>query len=183
MPELLICIAIVVVLLIFGISVYNKLVPLRNNVKNAFAQIETQLQRRFDLIPNLVETVKGYSSHEKELLENIAASRHKFINATSNAEKMAIDTQLTASLRSLFSYVENYPELKANINFMNLQNELSQTEEKLAFARQFYNDAVTMYNNKRQTFPNIIIAKICGFKEEELFFAEDGAEKAPRVQF
>lgn len=183
MPGIIIAVVILVILIAFVISTYNTLVQLRNKVKNSFAQIDTQLQRRFDLIPNLVETVKGFAEHEKELLENVAASRSGFLNAGSNQEKLAMNNQLTASLRSLFVVAENYPELKANTNFLKLQDELSETEEKVAFSRQFYNDAVTMYNNKLQMFPSNLVAGIFGFKEEALFDSDEEAQQAPKVQF
>lgn len=174
---------VVVAIFVFVITTYNDLVRLRNKVKNAFAQIDTQLQRRFDLIPNLVETVKGFATHEKELLENVAASRSGYMNASSNGEKLAMNNQLTSNLRSLFAVAENYPELKANTNFLKLQDELSETEDKVTYSRQFYNDAVTIYNNKIQMFPGNMIAGIFGFKEEELFNTDDEAKEAPRVQF
>ena len=181
--EKYIILGIIVVLVAFVITTYNSLVRLRNKVKNSFAQIDTQLQRRFDLIPNLVETVKGYASHEKGLLENITASRAGFVNASSNAEKLAMDNQLTTNLRSLFAVSENYPELKANQNFVKLQEELSQTEDKVAYSRQFYNDAVTMYNDKLQTFPANIIGSMFRFEEEALFASEEKAKEAPKVKF
>ncbi len=174
---------IVVAIVVFVITTYNELVRLRNKVKNAFAQIDTQLQRRFDLIPNLVETVKGFATHEKELLENVAASRSGYMNASSNGEKLAMNNQLTSNLRSLFAVAESYPELKANTNFLKLQDELSETEDKVTYSRQFYNDAVTIYNNKIQMFPGNLVAGIFGFKEEELFNTDDEAKDAPRVQF
>ena len=178
-------IAIIVIVLIIAwvISTYNSIVPLRNKVKNAFAQIDAQLQRRFDLIPNLVETIKGYATHEKELLENVTASRSGYMNATTNEQKMEMGNQLTSTLKTLFAVAENYPDLKANTNFMSLQEELSETEDKIVYARQFYNDAVTIYNNKIQLFPANIIAGIFGFKEEALFDAGAEARKAPKVQF
>lgn len=174
---------VVVAIIVFVIVTYNSLVQLRNKVKNAFAQIDTQLQRRFDLIPNLVETVKGFATHEKELLESVAASRSGYINASSNGEKMAMNNQLTSSLRSLFAVSENYPELKSNTNFLQLQDELSETEDKITYARQFYNDAVTIYNNKLQTFPNNMVAGIFGFRDEELFNSVEDAKEAPKVSF
>ena len=173
----------VIAIAAFVITTYNTLVRLRNKVKNAFAQIDTQLQRRFDLIPNLVETVKGFATHEKELLENVAASRSGYMNASTNGEKMAMNNQLTSNLRSLFAVAESYPDLKANANFLQLQDELSETEDKVTYARQFYNDAVTIYNDKIQMFPGNMVAGIFGFREEELFNSDDGAKEAPRVQF
>ena len=179
----IIAIIVIVVIIAWVISTYNSLVPLRNKVKNAFAQIDTQLQRRFDLVPNLVETVKGYASHEQHVFENVAASRSGYMNATSNEQKLEMNNQLTSTLKTLFAVAENYPELKANANFMSLQEELSEIEEKIVYARQFYNDAVTIYNNKIQLFPGNIIAGIFGFKEEALFNVTDEARKAPKVQF
>ena len=172
-----------VVVLTFVITTYNTLVRLRNKVKNSFAQIDTQLQRRFDLIPNLVETVKGFATHEKELLENVTASRNGYAHVTSNDQKMAMIDQLTMGLRSLFAVVENYPDLKANTNFLKLQDELSETEDKITYARQFYNDAVTIYNDKIQMFPGVMVAAILGFREEELFNTEAEAKAAPHIRF
>lgn len=174
---------ILVVMIAFVIATYNSLVQLRNKVKNAFAQIDTQLQRRFDLIPNLVETVKGYAGHEKEVLEKITASRSGYMNASSNEQKLEMNNQLSSTLKSLFAVAENYPDLKANTNFLKLQEDLSETEDKVAYARAFYNDAVTIYNNKLQMFPSNVIAGVFGFKEEALFDAIDEANQAPRVQF
>ena len=179
----IIFIAIVAVVVIFNIMTYNKLVRLRNQVMNAFAQIETLLQRRFDLIPNLVETVKGYQIHEKELLENVAAARSGFLNAGSNQEKMEVYNDLSSHLRKLFAVTEAYPDLKANQSFMMLQQELSGTEDKLTYARQFYNDAVTMFNDSILIFPNNIVASMSGFKAEELFDAVQEADKVPNVSF
>lgn len=186
MPGAIVAIILVVILIViiaFVISTYNELVRLKNKVKNSFAQIDTQLQRRFDLIPNLVETVKGFAAHEKELLENVTASRSGYMNAGSGEEKLAMSNQLTSALKTLFAVTENYPELKANTNFLKLQDELAETEDKVAFSRQFYNDAVTIYNNKLQMFPSNLVARIFGFKEEALFNTDEEAKEAPRVQF
>ena len=180
---LIIALVVVVAIILWLVGVYNGLVNARNKVKNAFAQIDTQLQRRFDLIPNLVETVKGYASHEKELLENVTASRSGYMNATSAGEKLEANNQLTSTLKTLFAVAENYPDLKANQNFSKLQDDLKGTEDKIAFSRQFYNDSVTNYNNKLQMFPNNIVAGMFGFKEETLFNTEDAARVAPKVQF
>lgn len=182
MPGIIIGI-IVVVVIGFVIVTYNNLVQLRNKVKNSFAQIDTQLQRRFDLIPNLVETVKGFAEHEKELLENVTASRSGYMSAGSNQEKLAMNNQLTSTLKTLFAVAENYPDLKANANFLRLQSELSEMEEKVAFSRQFYNDSVTIYNNKIQMFPGNLVAGIFGFQEEALFSSDEDAKEAPKVQF
>lgn len=178
-----IALIILVVIAFWLIATYNGLIQARNKVRNAFAQIDTQLQRRFDLIPNLVETVKGYASHEKELLENVTASRSGYMNATTAAEKMAADNQLTSTLKTLFAVSENYPELKANENFSKLQDDLKGTEDKVAFSRQFYNDSVTKYNDKLLMFPTNIIGSMFGFKEEELFKTDEAAKVAPKVQF
>ena len=178
-----IALIILVVIAFWLIATYNGLIQARNKVKNAFAQIDTQLQRRFDLIPNLVETVKGYAAHEKELLENVTASRSGYMNATTAAEKMAADNQLTSTLKTLFAVSENYPELKANENFSKLQDDLKGTEDKVAFSRQFYNDSVTKYNDKLLMFPTNIIGSMFGFKEEELFKTDEAAKTAPKVQF
>lgn len=175
---------IIIVLIVFWlIATYNGLIQSRNKVRNAFAQIDTQLQRRFDLIPNLVETVKGYATHEKELLENVTASRSGYMNASTPSEKMAADNQLTSTLKTLFAVSENYPELKANENFSKLQDDLKGTEDKVAFSRQFYNDSVTKYNNQLQVFPTNIVGSMFGFNEEVLFKTEDSARVAPKVQF
>lgn len=179
-----IALVILAVLVFAVIGIYNNLVTARLKVKNAFAQIDTQLQRRFDLIPNLVETVKGYAAHEKGVLENVTAARSGYMNATTTGEKIAADNQLTSTLKTLFAVAENYPELKANENFSKLQDDLRGTEDKVAFSRQFYNDAVTMYNNKIAVFPNNIVAGVFKFEEEELYKVEsEEAKKAPKVQF
>ncbi len=180
---LIILLVVIVAVVAFIIGTYNTLVRLRNAVKNSFAQIDAQLQRRFDLIPNLVETVKGFAAHEKELLENVTASRSGYMNATTNEEKLAMSNQLTSTLKTLFAVVENYPQVKADTNFLNLQNELAETEEKIAYARQFYNDAVTIYNNKIQMFPGNLVAGMFGFREEALFSTVEEAKAAPQVQF
>jgi len=183
MLGIIIVIVVLLVIVLFMVSTYNTLVKARNRVKNSFAQIDTQLQRRFDLIPNLVETVKGFATHEKELLENVSASRSGYMNAHSTEEKLEMNNQLTSTLKTLFAVTENYPELKADQNFLKLQDELSETEDKVTYARQFYNDAVTIYNDKIQVFPNNLIAGIFGFNEETLFNAEDATKSAPKVQF
>jgi len=183
MTGLIIVIVILVVIILFIIGIYNTLVRARNRVKNSFAQVDTQLQRRFDLIPNLVETVKGFATHEKELLENVTASRSGYMNANSAEEKLEMNNQLTSTLKTLFAVAENYPELKANQNFIKLQEELSETEDKVTYSRQFYNDAVTIYNNKIQVFPNNMVAGIFGFTEERLFSADNIVKDAPKVKF
>lgn len=179
-----IVLGIIVILAILFVSVYNNLVTSRNKVHNAFANIDTQLQRRFDLIPNLVETVKGYASHESKVLENVTAARSGYMNAKTPEEKMEADNALTGTLKTLFAVAEGYPELKANQNFSKLQEDLKGTEDKIAFSRQFYNDAVTMYNDKLLVFPNNIIGGMFGFKAEALYKIDnDSAKQTPKVQF
>ena len=159
MDILMIIILVIVVILIIGIIlIYNGLVNARNKVKNSWAQIEVQLNRRADLIPNLVETVKGYASHEKEVFEKVTAARSGLLHAQGVEEVAEANNMLTDTLRTLFAVSENYPDLKANENFINLQNQLKDTEDKIAYARQFYNDTVLMYNNKCETFPSNIFA-------------------------
>ena len=180
-----VAVAVVLLLVIVGVAVfvvitYNGLVKARNSVKNSFAQIDAQLQRRFDLLPNLVETVKRFATHEKRILENVAAARSGYLSAHDAKDKIAVNKQLSATLKSLFVVSESYPELKANENFLKLQEELAETEDKVTFARQFYNDAVTIYNNKLQMFPGNMIGGMFGFKEEELFnMADDDVRTAP----
>ncbi|MBE5813071.1 MAG: LemA family protein [Clostridiales bacterium] len=176
--------AIVVLVIFWFISIYNSLIRARNKVRNAFAQIDTQLQRRFDLIPNLVETVKGYAKHEDAVFEKVAGLRSGYMNAKTPSEKIDMDNQLTGTLKTLFAVAEAYPELKANQNFMNLQNDLKGTEDKIAFSRQFYNDTVTNYNDQIQVFPSNIVASMFNFTEEQTFLVDDEeAKKAPKVQF
>ena len=162
-----IILGIVVVLIIAVIGMYNSLVQSKIKVDNAWSQIDVQLQRRFDLIPNFVETVKGYMTHEKETFEKIASLRTSWANANSVSEKAELDNQLSTTLKTIMAVSENYPELKANQNFSELSEELRNTENKISFSRQFYNDSVTMYNTKLQTFPTNIIAGVFNFKEEE----------------
>ena len=177
---LLVALLIVIALVVMVVITYNGLVKARNSVKNSFAQIDAQLQRRFDLLPNLVETVKRFATHKKRILENVTAARSGYLSAHDAKDKIAMNKQLSATLKSLFVVSESYPDLKANENFLKLQEELAETEDKVTFARQFYNDAVTIYNNKLQMFPGSIIGKMFGFKEEELFnMADDDVRTAP----
>ena len=162
---------------------YNNLINLRNRVKNGYSQIDVQLKRRNDLIPNLVETVKGYASHEKGVLEEVTQARAGVMNASTIQETSEADNQLTGALKSLFAVAENYPDLKANDNFQQLQNELSDTEDKISYARQFYNDIVLKYNNACQQFPSNIIANMFHFEEEEFFEAPAGEREVPQVKF
>ena len=179
-------IALVIILLLvaFVISLYNGLVQLRNKVQNAWSQIDVQLQRRFDLIPNFVETVKGYMSHEKETLEKVTELRTSWANATTVKDKASLDGELSSALKTIMAVSENYPDLKANQNFMQLSEELRNTENKIAFSRQFYNDTVTMYNTKLQVFPSNIIAGMFNFTARDLFKTDnDEARKNVKVNF
>lgn len=184
MTVVLIIIAVVVVLLLLYIAgTYNKLVHLRNLVKDQWAQIDVLLKRRADLIPNLVETVKGYASHEKETLDAVISARNKAVSATTPEEEMKANGELTGALNRLFALTEAYPELKANTNFMDLQNNLKETEDKIAYARQFYNDAVLKYKNKLEMFPSNIIAGLFHFQKEAFFEATETEKEVPKVQF
>ena len=179
-----IILAIVAVLLIAIIGIYNGLVQARMRVDNAWSQIDVQLQRRFDLIPNFVETVKGYMTHEKETFEKISALRTSWANASSVSEKAQLDGELSSTLKTIMAVSESYPELKANQNFSELSEELRNTENKISFSRQFYNDTVTMYNTKIQVFPSNIIAGMFNFTARDLFKAEsDEARKNVKVDF
>lgn len=179
-----IILAIVIVLILVIISIYNSLVTLRQRVRNAFAQMDVQLQRRFDLIPNLVDTVKGYMKHESDVLEKVTALRTSWANATTVAEKSDLDNQLSGALKTIMAVSENYPDLKASQNFSELQEELRATENKIAASRQFYNDTVTRYNTKIQVIPANIVAAIFGFKPEDMFKVDsDEARKNVKVDF
>lgn len=184
MIALIIILVIVAILLFVVIGMYNGLVQDKLRVDNAWAQIDTHLKRRFDLIPNLVETVKGYASHESETLEKVIAARNSYTAATNEKGKAEADNMLTSSLKSIFALSENYPELKANQNFLALQEELSSTEDKIAYSRQFFNDAVQKYNTQILVFPKNIIANMFGFKERAFFEVTDTAQReAVKVQF
>ena len=175
---------IVVLLIIFVIANYNSLVTLRQRVNNAWSQIDVQLQRRFDLIPNLIECVKGYMKHESETLEKVTALRSSWANAKTNDEKMKLDNELAGTLKTIMALSESYPDLKANQNFLSLQDDLNDTESKIAYSRQFYNDTVTKYNTKLEVFPSNIIGSMFGFKASTLFVVEsDEAKKAVKVDF
>ncbi|RME52716.1 LemA family protein [Candidatus Woesearchaeota archaeon] len=178
-----ILIGIAVVVVLWAIVKFNRLIALRNRINNAWSQIDVQLKRRFDLIPNLVETVKGYAKHEKQVLENVTKARAALQTAQTVADKAKADNMITGALKSLFAVSENYPDLKANQNFLQLQEELSGTETKIAAARQFYNDTVLQYHNAIQSFPTNIIAKLFGFKEREFFKAPEEERKAVKVSF
>ena len=180
---IIIVIVVIVAILLLLVGLYNNLVTLKMRVKNAWAQIDTQLKRRFDLIPNLIETVKGYATHEQETLEKVVDARNTYVTASSVEAKADANNQLTNTLKNLFALAESYPDLKANENFLALQTELSGTEDKIAYSRQFYNDTVQMYNTAIMKFPTNLIAGILGFKEEA-FFQIDETEKNPvQVKF
>ena len=168
---------IILIIIILIISLYNNLVKASQKVKNAWAQIDTQLKRRFDLIPNLIETVKKYMEHEEKTLTEISKAKNMFNEALKIDEKANANDMLTNGLKNIFALAEAYPELKANQNFALLQEELSKTEDKIAFSRQFYNDTVQMYNTLVMTFPTNLFAKIFGFKEEKFFVIESKSEK------
>ena len=179
----IILIIVVLIILIF-IKLYNDLISLRQKVKNGWSQIDVQLQRRFDLIPNLVETVKGYMEHESDVLTKVAELRTSWANATSVKEKSELDGELSGALKTIMAVSENYPELKANENFSQLQEELQNTENKIAFSRQFYNDITTKYNTKLEVFPSNLIAGWFKFTAEPLFATEsDEARKNVKVDF
>ena len=179
-----IALIILIVVIAFVIATYNGLVVARQKVKNAWSQIDVQLQRRFDLIPNFVETIKGYMTHEKETLTKVTELRTSWANATTVDEKAELNNQLSGTLKTIMAVSENYPDLKANQNFLEMQEELRNTENKISFSRQFYNDSVTMYNTKLEVFPSNLIAGWFGFKSESLFAAEsDEARKNVKVDF
>mgnify|MGYP001625222313 FL=1 len=179
-----IILAIVVVIIIAIIAMYNSLVTMRQRVRNAWSQIDVQLQRRFDLIPNLVETVKGYMEHEADVLTKVTDLRSSWANAKTVDEKANLDNQLSESLKTIMAVAENYPDLKANQNFSELQTELTNTENKISYSRQFYNDTVTRYNIKLETFPSNVIASVFNFKSENLFEVDNQeARKNVKVDF
>lgn len=180
----LVFLGLIVVLVFMIIGMYNSLIQLRNQVKNAWSQIDVQLKRRHDLIPNLVETAKGYMVHERQTLENITAARSRAMQAGSVGDKAKAEGELSGVMSKFFLVVENYPDLKANQNFLALQEELTSTENKIAFSRQAYNDQVLFYNNKIQMFPSNILAGMFNFQQSEYFQVENQAERdVPKVSF
>jgi LemA protein len=184
MTALIIVIVVAVVVVGYLIFAYNGLVRARNQVENAWSQIDVQLKRRIDLIPNLVETVKGYAAHERETLEAVVQARQAAIAAPDTPPAQAqADNLLSGALRQLFALSEAYPDLKANQNFLALQEELTATEGRVAYARQFYNDSVLTYDNKLESFPTVIVAKAFNFEAKEYFEAEAPARVAPTVEF
>ncbi|HRI43212.1 MAG TPA: LemA family protein [Fimbriimonadaceae bacterium] len=177
-------IGLVVVLVIWMIATYNRLVSLRQQTMNAWSQIDVQLKRRYDLIPNLVETVKGYMKHEQDTLERVIQARNRAIAAQGVHEKAAAEVQVASALGGIFALSEAYPELRSNENMLHLQEELKGTENKIAFARQYYNDIVASYNTKIESFPDRILAGMASMKPRELFELDDAAERGPvKVQF
>ncbi len=184
MIVLIVILAIVAAIVIFLIVAYNGLIRRRNQIENAWSQIDVQLKRRLDLIPNLVETVKGYAAHEKETLERVIQARNMALQAPNNPHAQAeADNQLTGALKSIFALGEAYPDLKANQNFLQLQEELTATEGRVAYARQFYNDSVLDYNNKLEQFPTMYFARSLKFERREYFEADEAARTAPDVSF
>jgi LemA protein len=181
---IILLIVILVVIVIIFIGLYNSIVSLRNRVDNAWSQIDVQLRKRFDLIPNLVETVKGYAAHERETLEKVIEARQLGMNATGVKDQAQADNVITGTLKSLFAVVENYPNLKADAHFTKLMEELQGIEGNIAFARQFFNDMVMQFNTKIQTFPGNIFAGMFGFKIKDYFLVEDSVAREPvKVQF
>jgi len=182
--SLLMLIGGLVLLVLIVIGIYNGLVQGRNRVRNAFSQIDVQLKRRHDLIPNLVETVKGYATHERQTLENVIAARQRGMAATGVADRAAAENALSGALRQLFAVAEAYPDLKANQNFSQLQEELTSTENKISFARQNYNNTVENYNTKLQSFPTVMFAGMFDFQPEVFFELTNAAEREPvQVKF
>ncbi len=180
-----IIIAIVVVLFIvmYLINTYNGLIKFKNMVEDQWSQIDVQLKRRFDLIPNLVETVKGYATHEKETLDAVISARNTYASAATPKDSMKAEGELEGALSRLFALTEAYPDLKANVNFMKMQEELTETEDKIASSRQFYNDVVLQFNNKVEMFPSNIIAGMFNFKKEEYFTIDEVSKENVKVKF
>ncbi len=176
-------VAVIAVVVLFFVLYYNSFIRLRNQVKNAWAQIDVQLKRRAELIPNLIETVKGYAKHERGVFTEVTKARTALMSAGTVKEKAKADNMLSDTLKSLFAVAENYPQLKANENFLQLQEELTGTENKVAYARQFYNDIVMRFNTKIQQFPGNMLAGIFGFTEQQSFEAAPEERKAVKVKF
>lgn len=182
METVIVIVVLAVVILMFA-AIYNRLIRLRNRTNNAWSQVDVQLKRRYDLIPNLVETVKGYASHEQSTFEQVVQARTAAQQAQGVTEQAAAENMLTGALRQLFALAENYPELRASENFSALQAELGETENKIAVARQIFNDTVLTYNNAVQTIPSNLVAKMAGFKERVFFEIEEVARSVPEVGF
>ncbi len=180
---LLIIIVVIALIAMLLVSNYNGLVSKQEEVKNQFSNLDVMLQRRADLIPNLVETIKGYTTHESETLEKVIAARNRVVGAKSTEEEIKANGELSACLGRLLAVSEAYPELKANTSFMDLQSNLKETEDKISYARQFYNDAVLKYKNKLEVFPSNIVAGMFGFKPEPFFEAIGEERENPKVKF
>lgn len=178
-----IVLGLLIVVALVGVTLYNRITVLDNRIKNAWAQIDVQLKRRNDLIPNLLETVKGYATHERELFTRLGDARERSLRATTVPEQAEASNQVTNALRSVFAVAENYPELKANQNFLALQSELSQTEDKIAYARQFYNDAVLQFNNAIQTVPGVFVAGPMGKTPQVALTTPETERAVPKVSF
>ena len=184
MPVWLIVVLVILVLVVLWfLETYNSLVRLRNRVMDQWAQIDVQLKRRADLIPNLVETVKGYAKHEKGTLEDVVKARNSFVNASTPEEEMSLSGELTKAVGKLFALTESYPELKADKNFLSLQNDLRDAEDKISLMRQFYNDTVLSYNNKIEVIPSNFVAKMGGFQKKTFFEVSDADRETPKVSF
>ena len=180
---IIVLVVILVAVLMFFVSTYNGLVVARNKVRDQFSQIDVQLKKRFDLIPNLVETVKGYAKHESETFEKVIQARNGYANAKTDAEKLAASKEMSQGVMQIFALAENYPELKANSNFLELQGQLKEVEDKISYARQFYNDSVLMLNNKIEMFPSNLVASMFGFKKESFFEADTTERENVKVKF
>ena len=183
MIGIIITIVIVTLIVLIFLGYYNKIIRLENRIDNSWAQIDVQLRRRADLIPNLTETVKGYMKHEKETLENVTKARASLMTAKTPQENIDADNILTGALKTLFAVAENYPDLKANKNFLNLQDELTHTEDKITYARQHYNDTILSFNNTIETFPGIIFARLMAKKEKEMLSIPQESRDVPKVSF
>lgn len=183
MIALIVILAIVLIIIIYFVATYNSLVGMRNRVKDQWSQIDVQLKRRADLIPNLIETVKGYAKHEKSTLNEVIEARNKLNTASTPSEEMQANDILTGALNKLFALSEAYPDLKANENFLSLQADLKDTEDKIALARELYNDTVLTLNNKIEMFPSNIVASMFKFKQEVFFKAEENEKDTPKVKF
>ncbi|MEI6518487.1 MAG: LemA family protein [bacterium] len=180
---LIVAIALVVIIIFMFVGIYNRLVNLREMIRNAWSQIDVQLKRRHDLIPNLIETVKGYSNFESSTLEKVIQARNMAMSATTIEDKQQAENTLSGTLKSLFALSESYPDLKANASYMQLQEELTATESKIAFARQYYNDTVNVFNASIKTFPTVMFAASWGFSEQKYFEVVDADREVPQVKF
>ena len=181
--SIIVLVVVVALIVVYVASIYNVLVQSRNKVRDQFSQIDVQLKRRFDLIPNLVETVKGYVKHESETLEKVIQARNNYSNAKTEAEKVAASNEMSRGVMNIMALSESYPDLKANTNFIDLQNQLKEIEDKISYARQFYNDTVLMYNNKVEMFPSNLVASVFKFTKEAFFEADEKERENVQVKF